>query len=312
MRAASLCLLVVPALAFHMSPAAAPRLPRACRASIAHVPALNTLAVSLRPRAARPLAIQRAQGTSEMYSEDSASFNPITSLELEGDGVDSGSDDFAHIRERKLALLSAVAGLDRGAAAGAVQRKAVLEAAEALERESNLEHFPAGLSDTDGLWRLVYSSALSAGSGSGGGAGRDSPAIFQTPDTGSFNSFGPGSQVGQVYARISSRKMKLENIVEIFLRTPVPFLPFNLGKIVLNLEHRLEVTGDREVKITLENVTARNAGGPARQLRLPPLKIPVLDALSSQGAGVFATTFCDGSLRITRGDRGEIRIFTKA
>lgn len=245
-----------------------------------------------------------------MYSEDSASFNPITSEELEGEGA--GGDNLALIQECKLHLLSAVAGLDRGAAAGAVQRKAVLEAAEALERESDIENFPSGLSVTDGLWRLVYSSALSAGSGSGGGAGRDSPSIFQTPDTGSFNSFGPGSQVGQVYARISSRKKKLENIVEVFLRTPVPFLPLNLGKIVLNLEHRLEVTGDREVKITLENVTARNAGGPARQLRLPPLKIPVLEALSSQGAGVFETTFCDASLRITRGDRGEIRIFTKA
>ena len=46
--------------------------------------------------------------------------------------------------------------------------------------------------------------------------------------------------------------------------------------------------------------------------RLPPLKIPVLEILSSQGAGIFDTTFCDDQLRITRGDRGEIRIFTKA
>jgi hypothetical protein len=68
----------------------------------------------------------------------------------------------------------------------------------------------------------------------------------------------------------------------------------------------------RRVKITLEQVTARNQGGPARQLRLPPLKIPVLDVLSSQGAGIFDTTYCDDELRITRGDRGEIRVFVKA
>jgi len=37
-----------------------------------------------------------------------------------------------------------------------------------------------------------------------------------------------------------------------------------------------------------------------------------LEALSSQGAGIFDTTFCDGEMRITRGDRGEIRIFIKA
>ena len=143
--------------------------------------------------------------------------------------------------------------------------------------------------------------------------GEQQLAIFQTPDTGAFTSFGPGSQVGQVYARISSRKQKLENIVEVFLRAPLPFLP-QPGKVVLNLEHKLQLVDNqsRRVKITLVQVTARNQGGPARQLRLPPLKIPVLEALSSQGAGIFETTYCDDMLRITRGDRGEIRIFTKA
>ena len=68
----------------------------------------------------------------------------------------------------------------------------------------------------------------------------------------------------------------------------------------------------RRIRITLDKVTARNQGGPARQLRLPPLQIPVLEVLSSQGAGIFDTTYCDDDLRITRGDRGEIRIFTKA
>jgi len=227
--------------------------------------------------------------------------------------VGNSSGEHMNLQKAKFGLLAAVAGLDRGAAAGSLQRKAVLTAAEALENESNLEPFPAGLSKIDGLWRLVYSSALSAGSGSGGGASSQSLPVFQTPDTGSFNSFGPGSQVGQVYARISSRKQKLENIVEVFLRSPLPFLP-QLGKVTLNLEHKLEVEdGDaRRVKITLEQVTARNQGGPARQLRLPPLKIPVLDVLSSQGAGIFDTTYCDDELRITRGDRGEIRVFVKA
>ena len=245
----------------------------------------------------------------------------------------------------------------------------MLAAAGVLERESTLA-YPEDVSKSDGLWRLVYSSALSAGSGSGGGAsarneqvvrgglharvvrehahthtskriretgegcstqahmcahthththththeqGEQQLAIFQTPDTGAFTSFGPGSQVGQVYARISSRKQKLENIVEVFLRAPLPFLP-QPGKVVLNLEHKLQLVDNqsRRVKITLVQVTARNQGGPARQLRLPPLKIPVLEALSSQGAGIFETTYCDDMLRITRGDRGEIRIFTKA
>ena len=117
----------------------------------------------------------------------------------------------------------------------------MLKAAEFLESGSTLETFPDGLHKVDGLWRLVYSSALSAGSGSGGGASSQSLPFFQTPDTGSFSSFGPGSQIGQVYARISTRKQKLENIVEVFLRAPLPFIP-QLGKVVLNLEHKLEVS----------------------------------------------------------------------
>jgi len=152
----------------------------------------------------------------------------------------------------------------------------VLQAAETLENAGAVENFP---SVADGLWRLIYSSALSAGSGSGGGAssqvlsyiymnvyihvcmgtdiyvyihvyiyiyiyvcihGGQSLPFLQTPDSGSFSSFGPGSQIGQVYARISSRKQKLENIVEVLLRQPLPFLP-QLGKVSLNLGHRMEV-----------------------------------------------------------------------
>ena len=62
------------------------------------------------------------------YSEDSESFNPITSEELEG-GDDAGVDctsGSAHVQKCKLDLLVALAGTDRGAAAGAVQRKVML------------------------------------------------------------------------------------------------------------------------------------------------------------------------------------------
>jgi hypothetical protein len=62
------------------------------------------------------------------------------------------------------------------------------------------------LGEADGLWRLVYSSALSAGSGSGGGASSSGLPVFQTPDTGSFNSFGPGSQVFALHLEIDQAK----------------------------------------------------------------------------------------------------------
>jgi hypothetical protein len=63
---------------------------------------------------------------------------------------------------------------------------------------------------------------------------------------------------------------------------------------------------------TLPPVNNKNLKHVYTICRLPPLKIPVLEALSSQGSGVFDTTYCDGQLRITRGDRGELRVFTKA
>jgi hypothetical protein len=242
-------------------------------------PQLGVCSEARAPGARRSVLALSMQETSpdDVTSELGASM-PSQSMPLQQQ-VGNSSGEHMNLQKAKFGLLAAVAGLDRGAAAGSLQRKvsrgfdvgsphcifaililcaaqavlhhnhhnhlscttqAVLTAAEALEKESNLEPFPAGLSKIDGLWRLVYSSALSAGSGSGGGASSQSLPVFQTPDTGSFNSFGPGSQVGQVYARISSRKQKLENIVEVFLRSPLPFLP-QLGKVTLNLEHKLEV-----------------------------------------------------------------------
>ena len=117
-------------------------------------------------RALRELSHTRlfmtAAGSSSMISE-----KPDWDQGRGGDATADARD--AHLQTAKLALLSAVSGTDRGAAAGSVERKAVLAAAGVLERESTLA-YPEDVSKSDGLWRLVYSSALSAGSGSGGGA----------------------------------------------------------------------------------------------------------------------------------------------
>ena len=76
----------------------------------------------------------------------------------------------------------------------------------------------------DGSWRLVYSSAFSPGSGSGGGASSDSLPIFQTPDraTGFPGGLGPLSpvKIGAVYQEVSFAKERLDNVVEFTLRFP--------------------------------------------------------------------------------------------
>mmetsp|Transcript_17762 Transcript_17762/g.27462 ORF Transcript_17762/g.27462 Transcript_17762/m.27462 type:complete len:160 (-) Transcript_17762:833-1312(-) len=150
------------------------------------------------------------------------------------------------------------------------------------------------------------------GSGSGGGASADSPRIFQTRDTASNAQFSGGGQVGQVYQRIQSRKSTLENIVE-FKLTP-SFLPELLGKAVISLEHRLETVDgyQNRIKIIFTKVNVRNAGGPARNLKLRPLSIPVLEPFGNLGPGVFDVIYVDSDMRLSRGDRGEVRVFVKA
>eukprot|EP00960_Hanusia_phi_P044483 756669-Hanusia_phi.AAC.1 len=141
-------------------------------------------------------------------------------------------DPSMDVQGLQLRLLKACCGLDRGAAAGESERRSVFDAV------SNLEDLvmDGREFEEDGLWRLIFSSALSAGSGSGGGAGKNSLPIFQTADTARL-SLGPGSIVGQVhgetglrvlvghvqwqvYQRVQRRKKSLDNIVEFVLRAP--------------------------------------------------------------------------------------------
>ena len=108
-------------------------------------------------------------------------------LDVEARVIKDDTQDVMNAKDLELQfkLLTAVAGLDRyirkqpddiscaylrayllrGAAAGEVERDSVLRCVEALERSNPqpLEAFPAGLSALDGLWRLIYSSALSPG-----------------------------------------------------------------------------------------------------------------------------------------------------
>ncbi|EKX43135.1 hypothetical protein GUITHDRAFT_163935 [Guillardia theta CCMP2712] len=156
------------------------------------------------------------------------------------------------VQSLQLRLFKACCGLDRGAAAGDSERRTVFDVVNSLEDLiTDGREF-----EEDGLWRLIFSSALSAGSGSGGGAGRNSLPIFQTPDTARL-SLGPGSTVGQVYQRVQRRKKSLDNIVEFVFRAPlVSALQI---KTVLNLNHRLESEGNNKHKIILRNVTARAA-----------------------------------------------------
>ncbi|KAG4997766.1 hypothetical protein JHK85_029205 [Glycine max] len=89
--------------------------------------------------------------------------------------------------------------------------------------------------------------------------------------------------LGQVFQRIDILSKDFDNIVELQLGAPWPLQP-------------LETAGNLS--------------------QLPPLEVPrIPDALrppSNTGSGEFEVTYLDSDTRITRGDRGELRVFVIA
>ena len=106
--------------------------------------------------------------------------------------------------------------------------------------------------------------------------------------------------LGQVYQRIDVEKGRVDNIVEV----DVPLL----GTIELCLEHDLRVEGDSYV-ITF---TGTKVAGSSFELpsldSLPQALKPPQQELSSAS---FVNAYVDASMRVSRGDRGELRVYVK-
>lgn len=68
--------------------------------------------------------------------------------------------------------------------------------------------------------------------------------------------------------------------------------------------------GSSTIKIIFEKTTVKTTGNLSQ---LPPLEIPQLPEqfrpTTNRGSGEFEVTYLDSDLRITRGDRGELRVF---
>ena len=71
--------------------------------------------------------------------------------------------------------------------------------------------------------------------------------------------------------------------------------------------------GSSGIKITFDKTTVKATGNLSQ---LPALDVPrIPDALrpqSNTGSGEFEVTYLDSDTRITRGDRGELRVFVIA
>ena len=75
----------------------------------------------------------------------------------------------------------------------------------------------------------------------------------------------------------------------------------------------LGAAGTSGIKISFEKTTVKTRGSLSQ---LPPLEVPrIPDNLrppSDAGSGEFEVTYLDGDTRVTRGDRGEVRVFVIA
>ncbi|KAF8014365.1 hypothetical protein BT93_H0259 [Corymbia citriodora subsp. variegata] len=154
----------------------------------------------------------------------------------------------------------------------------------------------ADLDELQGRWKLIYSSAFS--SRTLGGSRPGPPTGRLLPIT-----------LGQVFQRIDILSKDFDNIVELELGAPWPLPPV---EVTATLAHKFELIGSAKIKITFEKTTVKTMGNLSQ---LPPLEIPRLpDALRppATGSGEFEVTYVDSDMRITRGDRAELRVFVIA
>ncbi|KAG6732495.1 hypothetical protein I3842_01G181300 [Carya illinoinensis] len=206
----------------------------------------------------------------------------------------SSGDKSELISSLKLKLLSAVSGLNRGLAANKDDLEKADSAAKEIEDVGGLVDLSVDLDKLQGRWKLIYSSAFS--SRTLGGSRPGPPTGRLLPIT-----------LGQVFQRIDVLSKDFDNIVELQLGVPWPLSPV---EVTATLAHKFELIGSAKIKITFEKTTVKTTGSLSQ---LPPLELPQIpDALrraSNRGSGEFEVTYLDEDTRITRGDRGELRVF---
>ncbi|KAI4369710.1 hypothetical protein MLD38_018124 [Melastoma candidum] len=213
------------------------------------------------------------------------------SVSYESTGVKVSESD--PIPSLKLKLLSAVSGLNRGLAASEDDLRRADAAAKELEDAGGPIDVAADLDKLQGRWKLIYSSAFS--SRTLGGSRPGPPTGRLLPIT-----------LGQVFQRIDTFSKDFDNIVELELGAPWPLPPI---EVTATLAHKFEVIDSAKIKINFEKTTVKTTGNLAQ---LPLLEVPrIPDSLRPQnpGSGEFEVTYLDSDLRITRGDRSELRVF---
>ncbi|PSC69468.1 putative plastid-lipid-associated chloroplastic [Micractinium conductrix] len=217
----------------------------------------------------------------------------------------------AHTKEQ---LVHMLASLDRGAAAtddqmdrvdALVRRLEALGGPVTLSWDRSAAGGPSSMALLDGRWRLLYSSGFSSGSL---GGRRPGPSFGGGPFT-----------LGQVYQDIFTDKEELDNCVDLFLRYSLAALPGMGGATPAasaRLRHTFSVQGANTVEITFTDTEVKLAGGLQGWLdSLPRFTVPSLPEWLQPPKRLrfarFDVVYLDSEMRVTRGDRGELRVFLK-
>ena len=238
--------------------------------------------------------------------------SPFSSSDVDGTPEEDGASATARaVRAAKYALVKRLAALDRGVAADDADRRKTNALVEELERLAGVGGGADGKKTyaptdgdleraLDGEWRLAYSSTFA-------GEQPGSQGFTGAPGTGT-----PGARLGSVYQRLSLERKTCDNVVRVGIGPSASLS----GEASFSLGHTYVVKGST-TRITFTGVTVES-----NPFGLPRFTLPSpLDALPEEArnaalgagaqSGAFDTTFVDDDVRVSRGDRGETRVFVR-
>ena len=213
---------------------------------------------------------------------------------------------------QKAALLSALSDLRREPSPAG--RRAVLAAAATLEGRSD-----AITASAEGRWALLFSTQLSP---EAAGVADAIPLVQPLIDAtyAAFFKVAPAlagaQQDGRAGSGSNEQRLSLaRGIVENRVRVPLPRLPFGASALEIRVDGSLAPEPDAEksaagagrLRVQFNECGFRllprggsgNGSGPGFVLPLP------------RPVGSLRTTFCDGSLRISRGGRGGVFVLKR-
>eukprot|EP01025_Chloroclados_australasicus_P065631 TRINITY_DN8942_c0_g2_i1.p1 TRINITY_DN8942_c0_g2~~TRINITY_DN8942_c0_g2_i1.p1 ORF type:complete len:318 (+),score=22.19 TRINITY_DN8942_c0_g2_i1:53-1006(+) len=214
----------------------------------------------------------------------------------------------AEVAVIKNRLFREITGLDRGLAAIGDQPQQIEQIVEELVAFSGKTQLNwttgiqeySTMDELQGVWRLAYTSAFT--SGSLGGRQPGPPAAFIP------------LILGSIYQVINNAQGQLDNVVDFFFNYSLPFTPqFSSPVLRATLKHSFEVEGSNTVRIVFKNTEVKLIGQGEFFNQLPSFDLPEIPSFISQQirSATFEVLYLDEDIRITRGDRGELRIYAR-